>query len=89
MKFYLLTKYENNNSTSIECECYRFVSRMDIYLFFIDLSYVIIFLVDGEVISSIGTGLCILIGICREDTEKDINYMWVRMIHRMLFYVNV
>lgn len=31
--------------------------------------------VDGEVISSIGKGLCILIGISRDDTEKDIDYM--------------
>uniref|UniRef100_T1ICK8 D-aminoacyl-tRNA deacylase n=2 Tax=Rhodnius prolixus TaxID=13249 RepID=T1ICK8_RHOPR len=30
--------------------------------------------VDGEVISSIGKGLCILIGISRDDTEKDIDY---------------
>ncbi|XKL66348.1 hypothetical protein PGB90_009768 [Kerria lacca] len=41
--------------------------------------------VDGEVISSIGTGLCILIGICREDTEKDINYIIQKILKLKLF----
>ncbi|XP_015429486.1 PREDICTED: D-aminoacyl-tRNA deacylase [Dufourea novaeangliae] len=31
--------------------------------------------VDGEIISSIGNGLCILIGIKRDDTVEDIKYM--------------
>ncbi|XP_017880536.1 uncharacterized protein LOC108625194 isoform X5 [Ceratina calcarata] len=31
--------------------------------------------VDGEIISSIGNGLCILIGIKRNDTVEDMKYM--------------
>lgn len=31
--------------------------------------------VDGEVISSIGNGLCVLIGIKRDDGAADIEYM--------------
>ena len=35
------------------------------------------FSVDGEVISSIGKGLCVLIGISRNDGPKDAEYMLV------------
>ena len=31
--------------------------------------------VDDQVVSSIGRGLCVLIGITRDDTPKDIEYM--------------
>jgi D-tyrosyl-tRNA(Tyr) deacylase len=37
------------------------------------------FAVEGEVISSIGKGLCVLIGISKDDTKKDMEYMWVEM----------
>jgi len=33
------------------------------------------FAVDGEVISSIGKGLCVLLGISKHDTPKEIEYM--------------
>lgn len=33
------------------------------------------FSVDGEVISSIGNGLCVLIGIKRDDGAADMKYM--------------
>jgi len=33
------------------------------------------FTVGDEVVSSIGRGLCVLIGITRDDTPKDIEYM--------------
>ena len=33
------------------------------------------FVVDGEVISSIGKGLCVLVGISKYDTSKEIEYM--------------
>ena len=33
------------------------------------------FVVDGEVISSIGKGLCVLVGISKCDTSKEIEYM--------------
>lgn len=32
-------------------------------------------LVNGEVISEIGRGLCVLIGICNSDTEDDIKFL--------------
>ena len=35
----------------------------------------IFFVVDGEVISSIGKGLCVLVGISKYDTSKEIEYM--------------
>jgi len=31
--------------------------------------------VDGSVISSIGRGLCILVGVSRNDTAKEMEYM--------------
>ena len=31
--------------------------------------------VDGETISSIGKGLCILVGIHRTDTKKELDYI--------------
>nr|XP_012147644.1 PREDICTED: D-tyrosyl-tRNA(Tyr) deacylase 1-like [Megachile rotundata] len=31
--------------------------------------------VDGEIISSIGNGLCVLIGIKRDDSMEDMKYM--------------
>ena len=31
--------------------------------------------VGDEVVSSIGRGICVLIGIGRDDTTKDIDYM--------------
>ena len=36
-----------------------------------------IILVDGELISSIKEGLCVLVGIGRDDTKKDIDYLLV------------
>jgi D-Tyr-tRNAtyr deacylase len=36
-----------------------------------------LFLVDGELISSIKEGLCVFVGIGRDDTKKDTEYMLV------------
>ena len=33
--------------------------------------------VDGELISAINRGLCVLIGICVDDTPDDAAYMYV------------
>jgi D-tyrosyl-tRNA(Tyr) deacylase len=33
--------------------------------------------VEDEVISSIGRGLCVLIGISKDDTKRDMEYMYV------------
>ncbi|KAL1116728.1 hypothetical protein AAG570_005200 [Ranatra chinensis] len=41
--------------------------------------------VNGEVISSIGRGLCILVGISREDTEKDIDYLVKKILNIRFF----
>lgn len=35
------------------------------------------FTVNDELISSIGKGLCVLVGISRDDTKEDMEYMWV------------
>ena len=34
-------------------------------------------IVNGDLISSIGNGLCVLIGISREDEVEDMDYMCV------------
>ena len=31
--------------------------------------------VDGQTISSIGKGLCVLVGIHRDDTKKELDYI--------------
>lgn len=31
--------------------------------------------VDGQLISEIGRGLCVLVGICNSDTIADLDYM--------------
>lgn len=41
--------------------------------------------VNGELISSIGKGLCVLIGISREDTPKDIEYMVRKITNLKIF----
>jgi len=33
--------------------------------------------VGDELISSIGKGLCVLVGISKDDTDKDMDYMYV------------
>lgn len=32
-------------------------------------------IVNGELISEIGRGLCVLVGICNEDNEDDLKFM--------------
>ncbi|KAI5752368.1 D-aminoacyl-tRNA deacylase isoform X1 [Diaphorina citri] len=41
--------------------------------------------VDSNVISSIGMGLCILIGISRHDTEKDMDYIVNKILKLKIF----
>ncbi|CAK9826362.1 D-aminoacyl-tRNA deacylase 1 [Anthophora retusa] len=41
--------------------------------------------VDGEVISSIGTGLCVLIGIKRDDSKEDIKYIVSKILNTKIF----
>lgn len=36
-----------------------------------------LFIVNDELISSIGRGLLLLVGISRTDTKDDLDYMWV------------
>lgn len=33
--------------------------------------------VNDELISNIGRGLCVLIGISQNDTKEEVDYMWV------------
>ncbi|KAL9958138.1 hypothetical protein ACROYT_G035110 [Oculina patagonica] len=41
--------------------------------------------VDGEVISSIGKGLCVLLGISKHDTFKEIEYMVRKILNLRVF----
>lgn len=41
--------------------------------------------VDGEVVSSIGRGLCVLIGVCKDDTQKDIEWMVRKILKLRVF----
>ncbi|XP_015748171.1 PREDICTED: D-tyrosyl-tRNA(Tyr) deacylase 1-like [Acropora digitifera] len=41
--------------------------------------------VDGEVISSIGKGLCVLLGISKNDTPKEIDYMVKKILNLRVF----
>ncbi|KAJ7321727.1 D-tyrosyl-tRNA(Tyr) deacylase [Desmophyllum pertusum] len=44
--------------------------------------------VDGEVISSIGKGLCVLLGISKHDTSKEIEYMVRKILNLRVFDEN-
>ena len=41
--------------------------------------------VDGETISSIGKGLCILVGIHRTDTRKELDYIAKKILSTRIF----
>lgn len=41
--------------------------------------------VDGSVISSIGRGLCVLVGISRNDTAKEMEYMVRKILNLRIF----
>jgi D-tyrosyl-tRNA(Tyr) deacylase len=41
--------------------------------------------VDGQVVSSIGRGLCVLIGIHRTDTRKELEYIAKKLLSVRLF----
>lgn len=42
-------------------------------------------LADGEIVSSIGRGLCVLIGISRDDTREDMDYIVRKILSLRLF----
>jgi D-tyrosyl-tRNA(Tyr) deacylase len=42
-------------------------------------------IVEGEVISSIGKGLCVLIGISKDDTTKDMEYIARKILSTRIF----
>ncbi|XP_077289215.1 D-aminoacyl-tRNA deacylase [Arctopsyche grandis] len=44
--------------------------------------------VGDELVNSIGQGLCILIGICREDTKEDYKYIARKILGLKLFDAN-
>ncbi|KOC67364.1 D-tyrosyl-tRNA(Tyr) deacylase 1 [Habropoda laboriosa] len=44
--------------------------------------------VDGELISSIENGLCVLIGIKRDDSKEDINYIVKKILNTKIFENN-
>ncbi|CAG7729349.1 unnamed protein product [Allacma fusca] len=41
--------------------------------------------VNGELISSIGKGLCVLVGICKSDTDRDIEYIVRKLLNLRLW----
>lgn len=41
--------------------------------------------VDDELISSIGRGICVLVGISRDDTKKDVEYMVRKLLNLRIF----
>ncbi|KAK2583923.1 hypothetical protein KPH14_001187 [Odynerus spinipes] len=44
--------------------------------------------VDGKVVSSIGNGLCVLIGIKRDDAKADIEYIVRKILNTKIFENN-
>uniref|UniRef100_T1IYM9 D-aminoacyl-tRNA deacylase n=1 Tax=Strigamia maritima TaxID=126957 RepID=T1IYM9_STRMM len=41
--------------------------------------------INDEIISSIGRGLCVLVGISRDDTSKDADYMIKKLLNLRIF----
>ncbi|XP_037088061.1 D-aminoacyl-tRNA deacylase-like [Pollicipes pollicipes] len=41
--------------------------------------------VDGQLVSSIKKGLCILVGLSRDDTDKDLEYMSRKVLNLRVF----
>jgi len=41
--------------------------------------------VNGELVSSIGKGICVLVGISRDDTEKDMEYIVRKLMNLRLW----
>merc|ERR1711915_115266 len=41
--------------------------------------------VDGSIVSSIGNGLCVLLGICKQDSFKDAEYIAKKILNLRLF----
>jgi D-aminoacyl-tRNA deacylase len=44
--------------------------------------------VSNEIISSIGAGLCVLVGICQSDTDKDMEYVTKKLLNLRIFENN-
>ena len=42
-------------------------------------------IVDGDIVGSIGKGLNVLVGICKDDTEEDIKYIKDKIINLRIF----
>ena len=41
--------------------------------------------VDGELVSSIGKGLCVLVGIHRDDTQEQMDYVVKKLLNTRIF----
>ncbi|XP_055695876.1 D-aminoacyl-tRNA deacylase [Lutzomyia longipalpis] len=41
--------------------------------------------VNEEIVSAIGRGLCVLVGICKDDTAKDVEYIVRKLLNIRLF----
>ena len=44
-----------------------------------------LFLVDNEIVGSIQKGVCVLLGIATDDTEKDVDYMVNKILNIRVF----
>ncbi|XP_055849387.1 D-aminoacyl-tRNA deacylase [Episyrphus balteatus] len=42
--------------------------------------------VDEELVSAIGKGICVLVGFCKTDTEKDVDYITRKILSIRLFH---
>ena len=51
--------------------------NINIFLHFFEILIFFGGKVDGKVISQIGQGICVLVGISRDDVEKDSDWMHV------------
>ena len=84
MTVYLNPSYLFSNSSifllmvqlySFALHTLTFVGSLKTFLLICLFAFIYLFPVDGEVISSIGKGLCVLLGISKYDTSKEIEYM--------------
>lgn len=86
--FSFLSKYQNHESChtkSYQSKCYRLVNREIKHKLYPDHINQYLFLVDNKVVGSIGKGICVLLGIGTDDTDKDVDYMVNKILNVRVF----
>lgn len=68
---YLCCRIHNHHQMS----CQALMNSLELALLKNNMIYYLSSSVGGDVISSIGRGLCVLIGIHKNDTKEDMEYM--------------